>query len=375
MKQLTMWYQKNFSKSTDRLYYIPMILLIIVLYACNAAEAPQTKMAFSMSDTMLRSSSFAVSRIEQVKEELKLYGKIVPDNNKLVEIFPIVGGVVTKVNIELGDYVQKGQVLAEIRSGEVANYQKQKLDAISDLSTAEKNVQVATDLLSSKLNSEKDVIAAQNEYNKAAAELERIKEMFRIYTMSGASSYTVKAPINGFIIQKNINVDMQLRSDRSDNIFDIAQIDDIWVLANVNETDIAKIKLGIEAEVRTLSYADKSFSGNVDKIFNFIDPDTKAMKVRIKIHNKGYELKPEMAATVMLRFNNSKFLVAVPSAAVIFDKSKHFVMVFKDRANIETRQIEIYRQVGETTWVTSGLAQDEKVMTKNQLLVYDALND
>ena len=372
-----MWYLKIYSKKLWLLYFMGLLFFFMtVLSACHDNKEPEnTKAVFSMSDTMLQSTTFAQTALEQVKEELKLYGKIVPDNNKLVEVFPIVGGVVTKVNVELGDYVQKGQVLAEIRSGEVASYQKQKLDAISDLSTAEKNSQVAKDLFSSKLNSERDVIAAENELNKARAELERINELFRIYTMSGSSSYTVKAPINGFIIQKNINVDMQLRSDRTDNIFDIAQIDNVWVLANVNETDIGKIKLGIEADVKTLSYGDKIFKGSVDKIFNIIDPDTKAMKLRIKIANAGYELKPEMAVTVNLRFNDNKFLIAVPAEAVIFDKSKHFVMVFKDRNNIETRQIQVYSQTGNTAYLSAGLEAGEKIMTHNQLLVYDALND
>lgn len=372
-----MWYLKIYFKKLWVLYFIILLLICMTaITACHTKQEPEnTRTVFTMSDTMLRSTTFALAALEQVKEELKLYGKIVPDNNKLVEVFPIVGGVVTKVNVELGDYVQKGQMLAEIRSGEVANYQKQKLDAITDLSTAEKNMQVAKDLFSSKLNSEKDVIAAENELKKARAELERINELFRIYTMSGSSSYTVKAPINGFIIQKNINVDMQLRSDRTDNIFDIAQIDNVWVLANVNETDIGKIKLGIDADIKTLSYGEKIFKGSVDKIFNIIDPDTKAMKVRIKIPNAGYELKPEMAVTVNLRFNDNKFLIAVPAEAVIFDKSRHFVMVFKDRNNIETRQIQLYSQTGNTAYVSEGLKVDEKIMTHNQLLVYDALND
>lgn len=372
-----MWYLKTYSRQLWTLYYILLFSCIAVISgACHHQPAQEyNKEVFSMSDTMLHTTTFTITTLEQVKEELKLYGKIVPDNNKLVEVFPVVGGVVTKVNFELGDYVQKGQLLAEIRSGEVAAYQKQKLDALSDLNTAEKNLQVAKDLFSSKLNAEKDIITAENEVKKAKAEMERINELFRIYTMSGNSSYTVLAPISGFIIQKNITIDMQLRSDRTDNIFDIAQIDNVWVLANVNETDIGKIKLGIDAETRTLSYPDKAYKGNVDKIFNIIDPETKAMKVRIKIANAGYELKPEMAATVTLRFSNNKYKIAIPSEAVIFDKSRHYVMVFKDRAHIETREIKIYSEAGNTTYVEEGLRENEKIMTHNQLLVYDALND
>jgi cobalt-zinc-cadmium efflux system membrane fusion protein len=69
--------------------------------------------------------------------------------------------------------------------------------------------------------------------------------------------YSVVAPINGYIVQKSINKDMQLRSDRSDNIFDVANTTNVWAIMNVNESDIDKISLGMKAQVSTLSYPDK----------------------------------------------------------------------------------------------------------------------
>jgi cobalt-zinc-cadmium efflux system membrane fusion protein len=185
----------------------------------------------------------------------------------------------------------------------------------------------------------------------------------------------VRSPLNGFVIEKKINQDMLLRNDRSDNIFDIAEINDVWAIANVNESDINQVKLGYDAAVTTLSYPDKIFTGKVDKIFNIIDPETKAMKVRIKLHNNDYLLKPEMRATIKLSFTEPEQMLSVPSSAIIFDKSRYFVMVYKDRHNIETRPVEVFRTVGDLSYISSGLQEGEKVMTHNQLLVYDALND
>ena len=68
-------------------------------------------------------------------------------------------------------------------------------------------------------------------------------------------------------------------------------------------------------------------------------------------------------------------MLAIPSSAVVFDKSKNFVMIFHDKANIETRQVEVFRRIGDITYLLSGLKTGEKVMTANQLFVYDALND
>ncbi len=133
--------------------------------------------------------------------------------------------------------------------------------------------------------------------------------------------------------------------------------------------------LGADADVITLSYPDKTFHGKVDKIFNIIDPDTKAMKVRIKLKNPDFLLKPEMKATIKLSHEQNEKMLAVPSSAVVFDKSKNFVMVYKSRSDIETRKVEVYRQVGDITYISSGVSEGEKVITTNQLQVYDALND
>jgi cobalt-zinc-cadmium efflux system membrane fusion protein len=99
------------------------------------------------------------------------------------------------------------------------------------------------------------------------------------------------------------------------------------------------------------------------------------MKVRIKLRNGNYLLKPEMNATITLKYEESGSMVVVPSSAVIFDKSKNYVMVYRAANDIETREVEIYRQVGDVTYIKKGLTDHEKVISKNQLLIYDALND
>lgn len=358
----------------ERIIYIALCAVLGV--ACQPkTEITQEKQTFVLSDKMLRTTQTAAAQKQNLQNELNLYGKITADNNKLIEVYPIVGGNVTRVYVELGDYVQKGQLLATIKSTEVAGFEKELEDAQTDVLVAKNNLKVAKELYEGKLSVERDVIEAKSQLDKAQSQLNRIQETYKIYHIKGGATFEVRAPISGFVIQKNINQDMLLRNDKSDNIFDIAQIDQVWALANVNESDIQQVRLGVPAVVKTLSYGDKSFNGQVDKIFNIIDPETKAMKIRIKLNNPNYLLKPEMRATIKLTFDEKEQMIAVPSKAVIFDKSKNFVMIFKDRNNIETRQVEVFRQLGEVTFIATGLTEGEKVITQNQLLIYDAIND
>lgn len=333
------------------------------------------KESFVLSDTMLKSTHIAKVTQMPLRSQLEFYGKITADNNKLIEIYPVVGGSVQKVYVELGDYVHKGQLLATIRSTEVAGYEKDLTDAQNDVLVASNNLKVTQELFDGKLNTERDVLVAKSELDKAKSQLARIKETYKIYSIKPNAIYEVRSPIDGFIIEKTINQDMLLRNDHTNNIFDIAQIDEVWAIANVSESDVENVQLGGEADVVTISYPDKIFKGKVDKIFNFIDPETKAMKVRIRLKNPEYILKPEMKASIKLSYEQPQKMIAIPSSAVVFDNSRNYVMIFKNRFNIETRKIDVYRQVGDITYVSDGLKVGESVVTQNQLLIYDALND
>jgi cobalt-zinc-cadmium efflux system membrane fusion protein len=348
--------------------------LACILAGCESKEVPDQKRTFIISDRMLAESKFETVTMRPVHNEIKLFGKIAADNNRLAHVFPIVSGSVVKIHAELGDQVRQGQILATIRSSEVAEFERERMDALNDVALAEKNLQVARDLFEGKLASEKDQLAAERELDKAKAELQRINEVFTIYNLQGGAFYNITAPISGFIIEKKINQNELIRSDEGDNVFAIAQIDEVWVLANVNESEIGLISPGIDAVILTISYPDREFKGKVDRTFNILDPSTKAMKVRIRMPNADHALKPEMSAIVRLKYDESFALPSVPSSAVVFDKSKYWVMVYKGKENIETRQVEIFRELGGITYLT-GLEEGEQVFVKNQLLIYDAIND
>ena len=305
--------------------------------------------------------------------KIEFFGKISANKNKLIEVYPVVGGNVEKVNVELGDYVQKGQVLAVIRSTEVAGYEKDYQDAKNEVIVAQNNLKVTQEMFEGKLSTEREVIESKSNLEKAKSQLNRLEQNYKIYNLKPGSIYQVVSPISGYIIQKNINQDMQLRSDRTDNIFDVADTKDVWAIANVNEGDINQVKLGMQASVSTLSNSDKKFYGKVDKIFKIIDPETNAMNVRIVLDNNASLLVPESKATINVYYNEDKKMLSVPSTGVIFDNNKNYVVVYKDRKHVEIREVQVFREVAGQTYISSGLKEGEQVITHNQLLFYQSL--
>jgi len=349
---------------------------IAFLGGCHAPPPPDADAnAFTLSDTMLHRIQLDTVLEKPVEEVIDLNGHIAPDGEKLADIYPIVGGQVLSVDAELGDHVTKGQTLAVIRSSEVADMTHQLSDAESDVTVAHKNLNVQQDLFNSKLISERDLVSAQQESDKAEAQLKRMQESFAIYHFQNGSEYDVKAPTSGYIIAKDIAPDVMLPADQNTKIFTVAELDEVWVLADVYESDISRVKEGMPAEITTLSYPGKVYHGKVDKIYNLLDPETRTERIRIRLPNPDISLKPEMIAHVELRFQQDRSLPSIPSGAIIEDNGHQYVMVFKDRFNLSTREITTDHSNGGTTWVSAGLKPGETIVGKEQLYLYDALND
>ena len=324
---------------------------------------------------MLKQMVLDTARLEPVQSELTFSGQIISNGDQTAKVFPLVGGVVESLKVELGDHVQKGQVLAVVRSGEIADIQNQSSSAGTDLAIARKNLAVAEDQYKAGLAAERDVVLAREEALKAAGNANKSRKQLGIYGVTQDGRYTLKAPISGFITEKNVTENMQYTDANVDNFFTIANLDEVWVMANVFESDISKVQVGYEADVTTLAYPDKHFHGRIDKVFNVLDPDSKVMKVRVRLENPGYMLKPEMYAQVRIENTSAAKMLAIPAKAVVFDKDRNFVMVYRDRSHVETRPVSIAKTVGERSYVSSGLKPGDVVIAKEQLLVYDELND
>ena len=234
---------------------------------------------------------------------------------------------------------------------------------------------MAEDLYKGGLSSEKEHMVAAKELEKAESELIRAKNVSSVYGESNQSEYNVVAPISGVIVEKHINPNMQIRPDFADDLFVISDLKDVWVMANVFESDIPKVKEGINAEVKTLSYPDTVIHGKVDIVYSILDPVSKVMKARIRLENNNYELKPEMFAYITVFYSENVSKSMVPSNAVIFDNSKNYVLVYKDKCDIEPREIIIYKAVNEKTYIESGLKPGERIVLNNALFIYDQLTD
>lgn len=356
---------------------LPACLCAALLSACGGqTEAPQeTTRELFLTDSLQNVVSVDTVHIHEVADELTLNGRVTFNQEQVARVFPIFGGTVTEVSAEIGDHVRKGDILAVIRSGEVADYEKQKKEAEQQLIIARRNLQSVQDMFASGIASERDVLQARQELGNAEAEEKRITEIFSIYHLAGKSLYIVKAPVSGFIVEKNINKEMQIRSDQNDEMFVISGLENVWVMADVYESDISKVHENAPVRITTLAYPGKEFTGKIDKVYNMLNDESKTMNVRVKLTNENYLLKPGMFTNVsVISRSSDKQLPRIDSHALVFEDGKNFVVTVDAAGKLAVKEVEVYRQLSKECYLSSGVQEGDRILNKNVLLVYNALN-
>ena len=351
-------------------------VLGFALQSCHRANETQEKdPKFQVTDTLLNSLLIDTVKEASALSQIALTGSIAPDENKMVKVFPLVSGVAQDVSVQLGDVVHKGQTLAVMKSAEMAGFNKDYISSEADIRHTRRVMESTEDLYKSGLASQKDLEQAQSDYQKAVAEGKRAGAVMSI-NKSNENGYVVKAPISGFVVDKNLTSNTQVRADNSQNLFTIADLSTVYVLVNVYESDIAKIQTGDPVKITTLSYPDKVFDGKINRIDNMLDPDNKVMHARITINNPGNLLKPGMFANVLIKAKSGETLPFINTRALVFDNDKNYVIVVDGtKAKVHIQQIEIAKTVEDRAYISKGLKPGDRVIASRQVYLYESLKD
>ncbi len=308
-------------------------------------------------------------------------GKITFDDLRVSHVFSPVTGRVTKIQAQPGQRVNKGAPLAVIESPDVGAAFSDLQKAQADLFAGEHDFKRQKDLFEAHAGSQKDYETAQDNYGKAKAELERARQKARLFR-SGADGvsqeYTLRALIEGEVIARNVNPGVEVQGQYSGGnaveLFTIGELDQVWVMADVFEIDLARIKKGAHVNVKVVAYPTKHFEGIVDWVSSQLDPTSRTAKVRCVIPNPDRALKPEMYATVSISVDERKAL-AIPRSALLrlADQTMVFVQMASNAdgdVKFERRPVAVDEDLGgEYLPVTHGLTAGDKIVTSGAILL------
>jgi membrane fusion protein, heavy metal efflux system len=355
---------------------ISALLLFTCALVCCKGKAIQEddKKAYILPDSLLKTIEIDTVIYSHVFNSLTLTAKVDFNEDNVIRIYPVVSGQVSDIKVMTGDYVKQGQLLALIQSSDMAGYSNEYVVAKSNVDITKKSLDATNDMYKSGLASQRDQLTAMENYNQAVSAFEKAKRVLNLNGGSLNGEYAVKSPISGFVVDRQINNNTMIRPDNAAVMFTISDLKNVWVMANVYESNISYVKLGDSVNITTLSYPGKIFRGKIDKIMNVLDPSNKVMKLRIILSNPEYLLKPEMYASVVVNTTENKKMISIPSRALIFDHSQYYVLVYKSPSNITIRPVQVLNTVGERSFISEGLTEGERLIGTEALLIYQELN-
>jgi cobalt-zinc-cadmium efflux system membrane fusion protein len=353
----------------------------LLLTSCNrltradaeASNPKQVKVEEIHGDSVVEvdhPEQFLLANVEQRRavDELHVTGVVAPDVSRAVPVLSLAGGRAVDIRVRLGDEVTKGQVLLVINSPDVAqafsDYEKFRADE----ALARQQLERSQDLYAKGAIAKHDLETAENAEQKAKIDFRTAAEHLRVLgadTSHPSSLIAIRAPISGTIVEQNVTSGTGVRSlDNSPNLFTIADLSEVWVLCDVYENDLSRVRLGDSAEVRLNAFPDRIFHGRVGNISQVLDPATRTAKVRLELSNSGHVMRAGMFATAIFRSQAGLLWPMVPTTAIMRLHDKDWVFSPLDGHQFRRREVQAGPVSGDGFQVIlRGLAPGDKVVS------------
>jgi cobalt-zinc-cadmium efflux system membrane fusion protein len=312
--------------------------------------------------------------MKDMAQVLVLPGLVEADPARTVNVMPPVTGRIIDLKTQLGSRVAMGEELAVIDSGDLAQ-------AISDQEKARSALKLTKQMLDRLMVLErtqaisiKDREQAQSDYAQAQSEMERSEARLRAIgapmdQKANTRLLSVKAPVSGSVISLQVAPGAYL-NDATAAMMTIANLETIWVTANVPEKDTAFVAKGQPVSVTLPAYPGKVFQGKVLFVSDVLEPDTRRTKVRIAFGNPDRALKPGMFANVSFSAPNVTRLV-VPTSALLMSNDRTSVFAEVEPWTFERRDVVTEYEEGSTAVIKSGLISGQRVIVKGGVVFND----
>ena len=347
---------------TNSAGYMLLLVLVFGVNACNRhnqdpAEADQTSSAKQMPVRYLPVAE------QPIEERLELGATVQPDPTKVFRIFPPASGRILEIRVKPGDMVKRGEPLAALDSSDAASarsdFAKAKIEADRASSAADRE----RVLFEHGAVAEKDYIDAKALSNSAAAELTRAQERLEVLGVNpsaGTDLVPLLSPARGVVLTVSAAPGEFSKSlDNADPMVTIADLSTVWIVGDVYEKDIAKVRPGKLVKISFDAYPSQQWTGRIDSLSGALDPTTRTLKVRVALQNPGLKLKPEMFASIQVDVGRRSEIV-VPSSAVIHEGQQTSVFV-ENNGKPEERNVTTGQVVDGTVEITSGLQVGQKI--------------
>jgi Cu(I)/Ag(I) efflux system membrane fusion protein len=317
-------------------------------------EGDDNPLEVKMSDNAIRLANIQTitASLQPATKEVQLTGKVQPNEMNIYSQTSHIGGRVEALRVNFtGEYVRKGQVLANVYSPELVTAQKELFEAFKIRESQPELYQAAREKLSN--------------WKLTAAQIDKILEDGKI-----RENLSIYADVSGIVIQKSVNLGDYIKKGAV--LYQIANLSKLWILFDVHESDIPWIKVGSQVTYSVQSLPGESFEGKIDFIDPVINARTRVAKARITVSNKDLRLKPEMFVNGRVETVIQEESLIIPKSAVLWTGSRSIVYIKKQSTSgiaFELREVVLGPTLGDSYIVKEGLDVGDELVVNGAFSV------
>ena len=351
--------------------------LLLALAACEKKEAPAAPQPAKAK--ALQGIHTEVVQPVSFQKTIDTTGTVAFNQNRSTQVLSPISGPVSRIIVNVGTRVSRGEALALVASPDfaaaVSALRKAEATARNTKRIADLDAQLfKNDAIARRdyeqaqtdaINAEADRDAAIQQLRSLGVDdgtIAQIRENRPVPNLGGV----IRAPLSGTVVEKLISPGQLLQSTTP--CFTVADLSDVWVMANVFEADLGSVHIGDTADVVTGS--GQTLPGRVDYIAAIVDPNTRAVSVRLDVPNPGEVLKRDFYVHVRLQSRTPAQGILVPVSAILRDdQNLPFVFVAKPDGSFERRRVDLGMRNGDRQEVRGGLAAGETIVVEGGLFL------
>lgn len=357
-----------------------LALLAVAFLAAGCGDKPVEKAASPHDPLAITPNSELAARLRidtpalvEVRETLRVTGRIEADETRLARVGSPVTGRITDMQAREGDSVRRGQVLATINSTELSGAQLGLLKAISQRGLAARAAARAQQLLDADVIGAAELQRRQAELAQAEAEVNAARDQLKVLGMGAAAlerlaetrtinSVThIVATIAGTIIDRKVTEGQMVQP--ADGVFLIADLSNLWVIADIPEQIAGGVRKGEAVAVEVAALPGLALSGTLSYVAPTVSQETRTVRVRMEVANAERELKPQMLASMLIKGKPQKRLT-VPAGAVVREENRDFVFVRSGENAYRLQAVQLGAEHDGKRVVVSGVRENEIIVVE-----------
>jgi RND family efflux transporter MFP subunit len=328
----------------------------------TAPQADTPLAAIQLSPQRMQSIGVKVGTVESrvISDEIRSYGNVQPNERRFAYVQTRFAGWIRQIYADAtGDFIEKGQPLFTIYSPDLVASEREYLLAKKSAAALQQSaVSGVADGAASLIAASKSRLQQFDIPERDIAKLDDTGEPI--------TDLTVMSPVAGYITEKNALPNMYVQPDTK--LYTIADLSEIWVLAQIFQNDAGRVKPGDPAEVTVDAYPGQIFRGKVDYLLPQLDMATRTLSVRLVLPNPGLKLRPGMYVNVSLKLPLGQRVI-VPDSAVFHSGTKNLIFTYTGDGNIAPREVAIGPHVGDQFVISRGVKAGEQIVTSANFLI------